>query len=355
MKDLTSFKPTNLIIRLPNWVGDVVLATPLLTDLRRAFPDATITAMCLDYLAPLIQTDLAINELFCFSQNKGFLRRIRERNVIAKLKAGKYDLGILTTNSFSSAWLFWQGKVRNIIGFKGDGRSFFLNYPLPFPKMRTTQHITQTYKELLCPLGIPYSTTPPRLFLTKQDVDHARDLVKQFDIRASTLIGINPAAAYGSAKKWPLSYFRSLAFRLIQTCPSCAVLFFGDFASRAEVAAICSGLPSQVINLAGRTTLRELMALIQMCSVFVTNDSGPMHIADAFEVPVVALFGSTDPVVTGPYRRQGKVIFKQVECSPCFKKVCPTHFMCMKSITADEVLEAVLSILKQPASQSYAK
>ena len=345
---MKKLQPKNIIVRMPNWIGDLVMATPILTDLRFAFPDASITAMVYEKIGPLIEADPAIDELFLFSRAKGMIRRIRQRNIVEKLRDGNYDLGLLLTNSFSSAWRFWQGGVKNKVGFSGDGRSFLLDQAVPFPKERKTQHLVLTYKALLKHIGVHSSETATRIFIKKDEKEGAWDFVKRFDIPAEAkLIGINPGAAYGSAKCWLPERFREVAKRLIDEDPSHFVLFFGDLSHKQLINEICTGLPARAVNLAGQTDLRLLLALISICSVFLTNDSGPMHIADSLDIPLVALFGSTDPIATGPYRHGQAVMQKKVPCSPCFKRVCPIDFPCMKGLTVEDVFNRVLKTLHQ--------
>lgn len=333
--------PTNILVRMPNWIGDLVMATPILTDLRKQFPHASITAMCRRPLSELLEKEPSINELFSFSRpSNGFERRDAERNIIEKIRKGDYDTGILLTNSFSSAWWFWQGKVRRRIGFSGHWRRLLLTEPLrPIPKGEA--HLVDVYKQLLIPLGITPSDTAPRLFVSAEEIKSATKLLEQRGWRSGApLIGINPGAAYGSAKCWPPEKFRTLAELLLKE--GAQLVFFGDQSTAPLVKEICQGLPEQAMNLAGVTTLRELASLIHACSVFVTNDSGPMHMAAALKIPVVALFGSTDEKSTGPYGQAQGVIHKHVSCSPCFKRECPVgHFRCMREISPEEVAKKV--------------
>ena len=326
----------NIIVRMPNWIGDLVMATPVLADVRKNFPQASITAMCRRPICALLEKDGAIDELFCFSKPvSGFVRREEERDIVETLKEGKFDVGILLTNSFSSAWWFWQGGVKRRIGFSGHGRSLLLT---DRPK-RGQGHQVEVYKRVLEPLGIGVSETAPRLFVSEQEMGEARELLRQRGYTGGKLVGINPGAAYGSAKCWPEERFREVALRLIGE--GMTVVFFGDGATAELVKRIYIGLPNGAINLAGATNLRELMCLIRLCDVLVTNDSGPMHIGAAFGVPLVALFGSTDDLVTGPYGQAEAVIHKRPSCSPCFKRVCPIDFRCMKGIGVEEVVERV--------------
>lgn len=342
------FTPRNIIVRMPNWIGDLVMATPILADLRAAYPDARITAMCRAPICELLKEDGHIDELFCFSRVSGFSRHAERRNIMEKLRSGSYDLGILLTHSFSSAWLFWRARIPYRLGYDGNGRSLLLTKSLPLPVTLEEQHLVTTYKMLLAPLGIPVSKTHPCLYLTEQEKEAAGELLYRHQIpRGATLVGINPGATYGSAKCWIPDRFREVTQLLLRD-PNLYFVYFGDLSMLSLVKEICRDLPSRVVNLAGLTSLRQLASLICQCSVLLTNDSGPMHIADALNVPVVALFGSTSPIVTGPYRARS-VIQKSVACSPCYQRRCPIDFRCMTSIQTDEVYREILHVLRSGA------
>jgi heptosyltransferase-2 len=352
MDSLRAFEPRNIIVRMPNWIGDLVMATPILSDLRRVYPQARITAMCRSPICELLKEDPEIDELFCFSRTSGFGRRKERRSVIEKLRKGGYDLGILLTHSFSSAWWFWFGKVQHRLGYQCNGRKLLLTESLLFPKNFQNQHLVVTYKHLLEPLGIGISDTPPHLYLTPKEMEEARILLGQYGVPdGAQVVGINPGATYGSAKCWLPERFREVTERLLKD-KGIYVVYFGDVATMHLVKEICADLSPRVINLAGLTTLRELSCLIGSCDVLLTNDSGPMHIADALGIPIVALFGSTSEIVTGPYRK-GILIHKHVECSPCYQRTCPIDFRCMKRIEADEVYEAIIKILGSRRSKLH--
>jgi heptosyltransferase-2 len=346
VKSLQGIEFKNIIVRMPNWIGDMVMATPILSDLRKKYPKASITAMCRAPICDLLKEDPEVDELFCFSKTSSFSRRSDKKNIIEKLRQGKYDLGILLTHSLSSAWWFWQGNVKTRLGYDCNGRRLLLTHPVPFPSNVERQHLVATYKMLLEPLGIPVSNTPPRLYLADKEVEQARMLLKQHGVtKEKTVVGINPGATYGSAKCWLPERFREVASKLLKD-PEVSIVFFGDQPTAPLVKQICQGLGPRMINLAGLTSLREVAALISLCDVLLTNDSGPMHIADALNTKIVALFGSTNEIVTGPYRT-GKVIHKHVECSPCYQRTCPIDFRCMKEIGAEEVYRAILDMLKK--------
>ncbi|MEZ5315350.1 MAG: lipopolysaccharide heptosyltransferase II [Chlamydiales bacterium] len=335
----------NILIRMPNWIGDLVMATPILADVDRKWPKAKITAMCQGTIAPLLIGHPHIDEMFTFSRPHEFLRRPMNRDLIQRIRQGKYDLGILLSNSFSSAWWFWRGGVKRRIGFASNWRSFILNDAIAFPKERGKEHLVETYKRLLTVIDIPISKTQPKLFVTEEEQSTADEILRQCGIpREGKIVGINPNAAYGPAKCWLPTRFRSLIEKLVHD-PKIYVICFGDQGNTSFVDKICDNISPQVINLAGMTSLRELMALIKKCTVFLTNDSGPMHIAAALKTPLLALFGSTNEMVTGPYHH-GEVIHKHVDCSPCYKRTCPIDFRCMKQINVEEVYQALLPYLE---------
>ncbi len=326
---------------MPNWIGDFIMAVPVLHDLRKAFPQGEITALTSNSLVPILKHDPHISSIIGFSREKRFFPKTSSgESLIRLLRQKRYDTGIILTNSFSSALHFQMGKVKERIGFYDSWRRHLLNNGIEFPARRKEQHLVMTYKMLLAPLDIEISDTRPELFLSEEELLEAKDKLPS----GKTIIGINPGAAYGSAKCWLPERFKEVAKEILRQDPDRIVLFFGDRGTKSLVDSICEGLNERVINLAGKTSLRELMAFIKLSDVFLTNDSGPMHIGAALKVPLVALFGSTDSTVTGPYMN-GTVIQKPVSCSPCFKRTCPIDFRCMKQITTEDVLQAMEKIL----------
>lgn len=320
----------NILVRMPNWMGDCIMATPVLRDLRAHFPQARLTALCKAPMHTLLENNPFLDALWPLREKRMAIREMRH---------GAFDLGVLLTNSLSSVWGMLSGKVAKRVGFRRGARSLLLTHPLSMPK--APEHLVTTYKRLLQPLGIPLSSSAPEIFLTEQERAWAKDFLPRSDL---PVIGVHPVATYGPAKCWPAQRFRQVTEALLRRGP-CTILYFGDAHAAHAIQNIVEGLPGCVHNLAGKTTLRQLASVMERCAVVLTNDSGPMHLADALHVPTVALFGSTCDVRTGPYRRQGRIINKRVACSPCFRRTCPIDFRCMHEITVDDVLEAVTSTL----------
>ncbi len=345
MIDLLQLKPQNILVRMPNWLGDLVMSTPVLKELRERWPEAKITACCRGTLGSIIQEDPNLNAIINFNPSKHWFATSTEGDIIDSLKKGQYDLGLLLTNSFSSALMFYKGCVKHRLGYADNCRSFLLNHSIPYPEARNSQHLVSTYKMLLRPLGIPLSGSDPTLYITKQETAHASKQLLDFGFSPDDIIvGINPGAAYGSAKCWLPDRFKAVAEKLLKK-PNVKVIFFGDRDGTPLVDEICKNLPQGALNLAGKTSIRELMAYLSQCDLLLTNDSGPMHMASALGVPLLALFGPTDDTTTGPYKKE-RVIHKHVPCSPCHRRECPIDFRCMTRISVEEVYGEIQDILK---------
>lgn len=331
----------NILVRMPNWIGDVVMATPVLRDIRKAFPEASITAMVKKPLASLLEREEAIDEVFAFEKpEKSPFRRKCFRDIVKTLEVGRYDIGILLTHSFSSAWWFWQGGVKKRIGYRKNARSFLLSDPIDFPAEK--EHLVISYKRLLAPLNIPISQTPPKLFCSEEEKRKAMEtLLRKGHKRGRKLIAIHPFAVFGPAKCWPEERFFSLIQELGKF-EDLSVVLFGDERGKSFSQSLARRLPPNTIDLIGATTLKELVFFTGIMDLAITNDSGPMHIAAALDVPLVSLFGSTDETLTGPWGQKEGIIRKKVPCSPCFKRICPIDFPCMRNIEVKEVLEKVM-------------
>ncbi len=338
-------KPMQIIVRLPNWLGDLVMATPLLESLKKKWPHSELTVTCIKQLSEILLYHPYIDHIIPLESSKNLKEKIFPKKSLQKLRAKHYDLGILTTNSLSSAWTFFLSHIKKRVGFSTNARSLLLTCKVPFPKQRKSQHLVKTYKSLLVPLDIPIDNTYPHIATLPEEDEAALNLLESKGLpERSQLIGINAGAAYGLTKCWLPERFVSLSKKLLEKKENC-IVFFGDKPGQPLVDSICSQLPKErIINLAGKTDIRELVCLIKQCDVFLTNDSGPMHLAAALGIPLVALFGSTSDTLTGPYP-WGHVIHKHTSCSPCFLRTCPIDFRCMKQISVEEVYEVLDSKL----------
>ena len=183
-----SIDPQNIIVKMPNWLGDVVMATPLLEDLKTHFPQARLTALCQSNITPLIIKDPHLTEVLGYQKPSGWIHRGEHKDVINPLRLGQYDLGILTTNSFSSAYWFWRGCVKNRIGYEGNLRSWLLSKAVKPSSNLKEEHQVVTYKHLLEPLGIPISSTPPALYLGIEDKEFINNFLGLHQIQHDDLL-----------------------------------------------------------------------------------------------------------------------------------------------------------------------
>ncbi|MBI5274243.1 MAG: lipopolysaccharide heptosyltransferase II [Chlamydiales bacterium] len=327
-----------ILARMPNWIGDAVMAIPSIHEIKHQYPYAVI-----DIIAKPAVLDLFLHDP-CISKRLPFLQQDRKA-IASQIRKQGYTHSILFTNSFSSAWQFFKWGLKNRIGFNNEWRRVFLHHAQNKPTQIEHMHLVDVYKMLLAFLDVTIQGFAPTLYVKESEKAVVKQQLKQMGLNLDQpIIGINPGAAYGLAKCWLPDQFHLVVKGLLDEYPSTQIIIFGDKSMQDLGNNIIGSLKERVYNLAGKTTMRELMAIISLCSVFLTNDSGPMHIASALSIPTVALFGSTNPTKTGPYK-SGIVIQKKVACSPCYLKTCPIDFRCMKQIHAQEVINVIHKVI----------
>ncbi len=225
------------------------------------------------------------------------------------------------------------------MGYGRGGRGFLLTRPVPYKGQDRRMHHIDYYLEMLRQAGIEAKPSTPWVYLSLEERLKARETLK--DLRRP-VVGIAPGATYGSSKRWPTERFASVSERVIRELGGSVVLF-GSEAERKVADEIMKNIGHEgAVSMAGKTGLRELVSLVSECDVLLTNDSGPMHIAYAVGAPLVAIFGSTEPALTGPPSAGGEVVRKPLPCSPCFERECGEGTLkCMEAVGPDEVFEAV--------------
>lgn len=354
MKELQPDSSKKILIRSVNWLGDAVMTTPALSVIREHFPHAKITILANEMVSELFAHHPGIDHIITFhrrGKHRGVAGRLR---LAAELRSHRFDLAIILPNSFDSAVVPWMAGIPVRIGKCSDGRTLLLNGRYHFVKAIPPRHEVDYYLDLLKHFSITGSRTPLRLSISADEESSAAErLAKQGVQPDDFVIGINPGASYGSAKRWYPDRFAQVARHLEEYWGARIVIFGGP--GEASIAAdIECNLAGAAVNVAGKTSVREMMALIKRCNFFITNDSGPMHIAAAFSVPLVAIFGSTDHTGTSPYSSNAVVVRNDVECAPCKLRECPTDHRCMRSVTAETVINAALGLadsLRQGANE----
>ncbi|MDA2909721.1 lipopolysaccharide heptosyltransferase II [Nitrospiraceae bacterium AH_259_D15_M11_P09] len=336
-----------LLVRTPNWIGDAVMSEPALSAVRKLFPSAEITWLAKPAIAELFQGHPACDKVVVY-EDRGRHSGITGKWALAEtLRGQRYELAILLQNAFEAAMLAFLSGIPRRFGYATDGRKFLLSDPVVKPT--TTRHQVDYFLDMLRPLGVEGPASAPQLYLTAQEEREMEQRLAQFGIgEADCLVGLNPGSIYGGAKRWLPDRFAETADRLVRESGAkrIRVVIVGARGEETLGQAINERMAAKPIVLSGRTSIRQLMAVIKRCSLFITNDTGPMHIAAAFSVPVVAIFGPTDWRTTAPLGAAHSIVRHEVECAPCLLRECPIDHRCMTRVTVDEVCEAALKRLR---------
>jgi heptosyltransferase-2 len=371
-----------ILVRGVNWLGDAVMTTPALQRLREALPEAHITLLTHQKLSDLWQGHPSLDAIIPFSTGES------PWTVAGRLRAEGFQTALVLPNSVRSALEVWLARVPQRIGRARRWRNWLLTQaiaPRPGQSRMPKRSVSEVNRLVRLPAGVPspatghphYRTThqiydylhlaaalganpeplPPKLEISAAELRQAEDALlsnarDQAPGAAShqplALLGLNPGAEYGPAKRWPAERFAAVAREVSHRLGNCVWLAFGakgDWELCDEIARLAGG---GVLNLAGKTSLRQLMALLKRCRVVLTNDTGPMHVAAALGAPVVVPFGSTSPELTGPGLPgdpRHQLLRSGAPCSPCFRRECPIDFRCMTGISVERVVAAVEAAL----------
>jgi heptosyltransferase-2 len=353
-----------ILVRCVNWLGDAIMSTPALQRLREARPHAHITLLSHVKLADLWKGQPYADAVMTFTPDEGVM------SVAKRLRAQKFDLSIAFPNSIRSGLELRLAGIPTRIGYASGFRNLLLNEVIPrrpdavemhkksdaeikrdadstrnFNPPKRAHHIYD-YLGIVAAVGVSPEPLAPKIVVSEIEVSNARS---KFNINSDeSLLGLNPGAEYGPAKRWPKERFVGVAAQL-QKKHHARVIIFGGPADRK----LCNWIAEQIaltapdkkpINVAGQTSLRELAALLKTCRVVLTNDTGPMHLANAVGTPIVVPFGSTSSELTGPIFGNAEIVQTNVGCSPCFRRECPIDFRCMKNIDAAAITHVADSL-----------
>lgn len=312
-----------ILVKAANWLGDAVMSLPTLRSLRAMKPGARVAVLTKPAFADLYRGVPEVDEVILHDRGgvRPWVRSVRD------LRDRRFDVAFVLPRSFSSALLAYSARIPRRIGYGGGGRRMLLTDAPEAPG----GHRVLYYHHLLSALGPPPAPRPPRLDVPPEAAAWAKEALP-----GGPWIALNPGATYGAAKQWFPDRFIELGRRLAKRGRIAVVGGPAEAELGRRVAEGTGG-----ITLAGRTTVSQLAAALARASLLVTNDTGPMHVADAVGTPIVALFGPTDWIETPPYGRRHAIVRRDLECSPCKRRVCPLgHHKCMKEIGVDEVWRA---------------
>jgi heptosyltransferase-2 len=320
-----------LLVRAPNWVGDVVLSLPALRDARRAFPGARLEVLARKWVADLYR---AVPEVDGVRESGGPLRD-------GATLRDQFDAALLLPNSFATAFAVWRAGIPERWGYATDGRGVLLTRRCRIPPAVRGRSQVYYYRGMLEGLGIATDGPPDASLRCPEDWRTRGEELLGED---GPWIGVNPGAFFGSAKRWLPERFGAVA-DIVARRTGARVVLVGGPQERPLAEAIAEDMAAPVRILCGETTLAEVVGVLSHLRLLLTNDSGPMHVAAALGVPLVAVFGSTDWTETPPVGESSRLVRAQTECAPCLLRECPIDHRCMTRVGVERVASEALELL----------
>lgn len=336
-----------ILVRGTNWVGDALMTTPALAALQRNFPEARITVLAKPWVAPVYAHHPAVHEVMLLDRESVHRGMAGLWKAAAEVREKGFDLAVLFQNALQAAVIAWLARIPYRLGYNTDARGLLLKPAVRLRPEDKRIHETEYYLGMLARSGLEAKWTRPVFYFSDHARSRAAERLKELDLSGRFLVGIAPGAAYGPAKMWPAKRFADAASAVLAVTGGAALLF-GSRSEAPVTAQVHERLNRKAYDLAGRTGLEEAAALIEQCRLFLTNDSGLMHVAAAVGTPLAAVFGSTNPDTTAPTGLHQRLVRHAVDCAPCLKPQCdqPTH-LCMEQVTAEEVAAAGLELLRE--------
>lgn len=316
-----------LVVRSPNWLGDAVMALPAVRNLKMMQGKDPITVAVPEKLAALWQACPFVDTVIALEKPRCIFTTARQ------LREGKFRAAVLLPNSLRAAGEAWLARIPQRVGYARGGRRFLLTHAIPVPPRNPIRlHQRFYYLDLVTALGGPNDASLPEL---------RKESAAKTDSRP--LVAICPGAEYGPAKRWPVENFVAVAKHLVAKHHAKIMLLGapGDVPIAEE---LMKQLP-EAENRTGKTSLAEFMAALAASRLVLCNDSGAMHVASALGVPTVAVFGSTEPLLTGPMGARIQILRHHVPCSPCFLRECPIDFGCMQGVMPEMVIAKAEALL----------
>jgi heptosyltransferase-2 len=342
-----------ILVRATNWVGDAVMSIPALAAIRGRWTGAEIAILGRAWVAELYRGQDLADRLLVFDHTGRHRGVLGIERLAAELRRERFDMAVLLQNAFEAAWIAWRAGIPERIGYACDARGLFLTRAAEVPRPgELPAHESYYYLEMLRRAGWLERLGSVETIALRVDTiasERAETTLCRVGARAGAFrVALAPGAAYGSAKCWPAERYAALADRLIAEGDA-DVILFGAAAERAVAQRIAAGMQHRPIVLVGETSIGELPALLSLCHLFIGNDSGAMHVAAAVGLPVVGIFGPSDPAGTAPLTPRFRLVRQPVSCSPCFLRHCPVDHRCMTRIEVDAVFTATRPWLSRSA------
>ncbi len=333
-----------ILIRATNWIGDAILTIPAVDSIRATYPQAHIAVLAKPWVADIYRLFTSINEVIVYEDQYdnawGVLRLAR------RLRKDNFDLAVLLQNAIEAAIMSCVAGIPRRAGYNSDGRGILLTHRVQLNSEIKKLHQIDYYLEMVKALDCIAVNRELHLETKINRHDALSVLQEYVPGPKKDIIGISPGATYGPAKRWFPERFAAVADKIAASFDGRIILLGGkaDWDAAEDVRKLAQ---TGLLNLAGKTNLKEAVYLISQCRLFISNDSGLMHIAGALNIPTIAIFGSTNPQTTSPVGNSSIVVRKAVSCSPCLKKICPIDFRCMDLISVEDVFAVAQNILRK--------
>ena len=336
-----------ILVRATNWIGDVVMTLPALEALRERYPENRLTVLARPWVREILASHPAVDDVIDLARGRGRARDLAELWLAAgRVRRAGFGMAVLFQNAFEAALVTRLAGVPVRVGYDTDGRRLLLTHPLSRKSAPRGVHQTNHYLNLIRALGWRGGLREPRLHVAGEEREAALLLLEKEGVRPGRrIVGLAPGAAFGPAKRWPPERFAAAADRAADAWDA-AVLVLGSEGDRESCRAVSSAMRRRPLDLCGRTGLGRAVALIASCDLFLTNDSGLMHVASALDVPTVAVFGSTDPTATGPLGPRSRVVRNPVPCAPCLRPLCPEDYRCLRGVSVDDVWREMQGLME---------
>jgi heptosyltransferase-2 len=366
-ESMNAEKRHNILIRAPNWLGDLVLFTPALKALGSAFPAATFCVVGNAAARDIVSLCRPGFEFVYFDRHKAPIRRgdsgpngeraSREKKSISDsvgggswratlsiLRTRPWSTGITFAEGFSSALLLKLAGARRVFGYRGDSKRLLLSTALPRESLGRRPHLAKEFLALARAAGADRGDETPTLAIPADLLGTAKDFFDRHGLNPSgPIVGLCPGAAYGPSKRWPAEQFARAGAELANE--GAAVAVFGAPSETSLAGEVTRAIPGAVC-LAGETSVLTLAACLSQCSVVIANDSGAAHLAAAVGAAVVAVFSSSDPSWTRPLGERVRIKKAGLECAPCFEKECDLGYPCLTGVAPSDVAKTALELLQ---------
>jgi heptosyltransferase-2 len=344
---ISKFDKQKILIRTPNWLGDVMMSLPALQLLLQSFPNWEISVLTQPSYISFFKCIPHLKEILSFNPDYSLKNQVK--SIKKYVQKYQFNTILVFPLSFSSAWLAWRSGIKNRIGYQSELRSWLLTKSISYKNYRT-HHLVYEYLDLVIK-AFDLRTKLVNIGYLKE-VFNSRQfkfILDKFELSKNEWIALVPGATYGPTKRWPLSRWKKLTQNILKTRTENIIIlgsgqevsYFKEFYDEVDTWELST--KSRIRFLVGQTTVLELAVILSNCKLLISNDTGSMHVASAIQIPTIALFGSTNPNWTGPWGGNDKILYHKIPCSPCFKKKCliQDKYKCLYQITEEEVMESI--------------